>query len=141
MLITVARLVLGAVLLVAGVGQFVNADEFLAQVLSIFPAPEFIVAASGVVEILLGVALIGLPARYRPALGWIVGAFFVVIFPGNIAQFIEGTPAFGLDSDAARFVRLLFQPVLVAWALWSTGAWSDWRARRLTPRRLRDAQR
>jgi len=113
----------------------------LAQVPSIFPAPEFIVAASGVVEILLGVALIGLPARYRPALGWIVGAFFVVIFPGNIAQFIEGTPAFGLDSDAARFVRLLFQPVLVAWALWSTGAWSDWRARRLTPRRLRDAQR
>ena len=141
MLITVARLVLGAVLLVAGVGHFVNGDEFLAQVPSIFPAPEFIVAASGVVEILLGVALIGLPARYRPALGWIVGAFFVVIFPGNIAQFIEGTPAFGLDSDAARFVRLLFQPVLVAWALWSTGAWSDWRARRLTPRRLRDAQR
>ena len=37
--------------------------------------------------------------------------------------------AFGLDSDRARLVRLFFQPVLVAWALWSTGAWRAWRNR------------
>ena len=29
-----------------------------------------------------------------------------------------------------RLVRLLFQPVLVAAALWSTGAWATWRSRR-----------
>lgn len=51
----------------------------------------------------------------------------MAIFPGNVAQYVEGTDAFGLDSDRARLVRLFFQPLLVAWALWSTGAWRYWR--------------
>lgn len=130
MLTTIARLALGAILLVAGIGHFASASEFLAQVPSWMPAPEAVVAISGVVELALGLALIAAPARWRPIVGWIVAAFFVVIFPGNIWQFLEGQAAFGLDSDAARFVRLLFQPVLVVWALWATGAWSTWRARR-----------
>lgn len=62
--------------------------------------------------------------------GWVVAAFFVVILPGNISQAVTATPAFGLETDAARWGRLAFQPVLVAWALWSTGAWRAWRVRR-----------
>ena len=58
-----------------------------------------------------------------------VAGFFVAVFPGNIGQWHEGTDAFGLDSDTKRFVRLLFQPLLVVWALWSTGA-TTWLARR-----------
>lgn len=77
--------------------------------------------ASGVVEIVLGVALL-LVRRQRRAVGFAVAGFFVVIFPGNVAQYVERADAFGLDTDRARFVRLLFQPVLVLWALWSTGA-------------------
>ncbi len=55
--------------------------------------------------------------------GWVVAAFFVAIFPGNISQYVNGVDAFGLDSDTSRLVRLFFQPLLVVWALWSTGAW------------------
>lgn len=85
--------------------------------------PDFVVVASGVVEILLGVALLFAPRVARPVVGLIVAAFFVAIFPGNISQYIEGVDAFGLSTDAARLGRLFFQPVLVVWALWSTGAW------------------
>lgn len=127
MITTIARLALGVVLLIAGIGHFASAEEFLAQVPPWMPAPEAVVAISGVVELILGLALIAAPARWRPVVGWIVAAFFIVIFPGNIWQFLEGQAAFGLDSDAARFIRLLFQPVLVVWALWATGAWSAWR--------------
>lgn len=82
---------------------------------------------SGLVEIGLGVAL--LVVRKRLALlGWLVAGFFVVIYPGNISQFLTRTDAFGLDSDLARGVRLLFQPLLVVWAIWCTGAWSALRA-------------
>ncbi len=91
--------------------------------------PDFVVVASGVVEIVLGLALIALP-RYRVPIGWIVAAFFVAVFPGNISQYVTGTDAFGLDTDRARLIRLFFQPVLIAWALWSTGAWAAWRASR-----------
>jgi uncharacterized membrane protein len=120
------RLVLAAILLFAGIGHFRDTQEFTAQVPPWAPAPEFIVYASGVVEILLGLALIALP-KYRVVVGWLIAGFFVIIFPGNISQFITQTDAFGLDTDAARFIRLLFQPLLVVLALWSSGAWSAFR--------------
>lgn len=127
MLRTIGRIILGAFLLGAGIGHFVNAEAFLAQVPPWMPAPEAVVAISGVIELMLGAALMFMPRQYRALTGWIVAAFFVVIFPGNISQFITATDAFGLDSDAARFMRLLFQPVLVVWALWCTYAWRSWR--------------
>lgn len=119
-----ARWALGAGLVAAGLAHLTTRrTEFQAQVPSWFPADtDFVVVVSGVVEIVLGLALI-LARRHRRVVGWVVAGFFVVIFPGNVAQFVEGTDAFGLDSDAARFARLFFQPVLVVWALWSTGAW------------------
>jgi len=85
---------------------------------------DFVVLASGVVEIVLGLCLIFL-WRYRVAVGWVVAAFFVAIFPGNISQYVNQVDAFGLDSDRARFIRLFFQPLLVIWALWATGAWKE----------------
>ena len=129
MLHTLARLALGAVLVGAGISHFTDAESFLAQVPSWLPAPDAVVAISGVIEVVLGVAIVAAPRRFRPRLGWAVAAFFVVIFPGNISQFVSGTPGFGLDSDAARFIRLLFQPGLVVWALWCTDAWASWRRR------------
>jgi uncharacterized membrane protein len=128
---TFARWLLGAALVFAGVGHLTFARQsFVAQVPQWLPLPvDLVVLASGVVEILLGLSLIVL-ARYRVVVGWVVAAFFVAVFPGNIEQFIRGTDAFGLDSDAARAIRLVFQPVLVVWALWSTGAWRAWRERR-----------
>ncbi len=132
--------ILGGALLFAGVGHLTEQrEEFQAQVPEWVPISEdFVVLASGVVEIVLGLALIGLllPAmrRYRVVVGLVVAAFFVAVFPGNIGQWLEGKDAFGLDTGTARFIRLLFQPLLVAWALWSTGAWAplvQWvRARR-----------
>jgi uncharacterized membrane protein len=89
---------------------------------------DFVVLASGVVEIALGVGLIAL-WKYRVQLGWLVAAFFVAIFWGNISQYVNGVDAFGLNSDRARLIRLFFQPLLVMWALGSTGAWQAWRSR------------
>ncbi|TDT18443.1 putative membrane protein [Ilumatobacter fluminis] len=125
---SVTRWLLGGALVFAGIGHLTHQrEEFQAQVPDWFPVDaDLVVLLSGVVEITLGLALVFV-SRYRALVGWIAAAFFVVIFPGNIAQWIEGTDAFGLDTDTKRFVRLFFQPVLVAWALFSTGAWRAWR--------------
>lgn len=124
----VGRWVLAAFMAVAGVGHFVSADAFAAQVPPWMPMPGAVIAISGVIEIAFAIALVALPGR-RVLVGWLLAGFFIAIFPGNISQFVTGQDAFGLDSDAARFVRLLFQPVLVVWALWCTGAWRAWRGR------------
>jgi uncharacterized membrane protein len=119
----VSQVALGVVLISAGVSHLsVSRVEFQAQVPTWLPLdPDFVVVSSGIVEILLGLALITL-WRFRKRVGLLVAIFFVAIFPGNINQFVNGIDAFGLNSDSARAVRLLFQPVLVLWALWSTGA-------------------
>ena len=128
MMKVVARLpqmVLGLALAYAGVGHLTTSrQEFQAQVPTLFKDyADFVVLASGVVEIALGVGLIAL-WKYRVQIGWLVAAFFVAIFWGNISQYINGVDAFGLNSDSARLIRLFFQPLLVIWALGSTGAWS-----------------
>lgn len=125
------RMLLGGFLAYAGLGHLLWArTEFQAQVPGWLPMDaDLAVVLSGVVEILLGAALVALP-KHRVLVGWVVAAFFVAVFPGNIAQYVNQTDAFGLDSDTARAVRLVFQPVLVAWALWSTEAWQTWRNRR-----------
>ena len=125
---TLLRWLLGGALAAAGTGHLtVQREEFQAQVPDWFPLDkDLVVLGSGVVEIALGAALIGLP-RHRVIIGTIAAVFFVVIFPGNIAQWLERKDGFGLDTDAKRFSRLFFQPVLVAWALFGTGAWKAWR--------------
>jgi uncharacterized membrane protein len=128
---TVGRLALGAFLLFAGISHLTwSREEFLAQVPPWVPLDgDTVVVVSGIVEVSLGGALLLLPGR-RVAVGWVVAAFFVAIFPGNISQYVTRTDGFGLDTDAARATRLAFQPLLVLWALWSTGAWRDRRALR-----------
>lgn len=120
---TVARWILALALVYAGVSHLSFARvEFQAQVPTWLPLdPDLVVLLSGVVEIALGVALVA--ARdSRRVVGWTVAAFFVAVFPGNINQYVNHIDAFGLDTDRARFVRLFFQPLLVAWALWCTSA-------------------
>ena len=121
---TIARLLLGVFLLFAGVSHLSFArTAFYAQVPPWLPLnTDFVVIASGVVEIVLGASLV-LLTRWRVPVGWVVATFFVLVFPGNISQFVTHANAFGLDSDLARGIRLLFQPLLVIWALWCTGAW------------------
>ena len=118
-----ARLVLGSALIIAGLGHLTFARiDFQAQV------PDWVgidknavVILSGLVEIALGSALI-VVRRRRSLLGLAAGLFFIAVFPGNISQFIDGHDAFGLNTNSDRRNRLFFQPVLVAWAWWSTDA-------------------
>lgn len=117
---TVARLTLGGFLTYAGVTHLTTKrEEFQAQVPGWFPVDkDAVVLGSGVAEIAQGLAL--LSGRHQKAVGKVVAAFFAAIFPGNIAQYAEGTSAFGLDTDTRRAVRLAFQPLLVGWALSAT---------------------
>jgi uncharacterized membrane protein len=122
---TGARLLLAAALLFAGIGHLTFArTDFLAQVPPWVPLdPDFVVLASGAIEIALGV-LLAATTRYRIWVGWLTAAFFVAIFPGNISQYLTETDAFGLNTNEARLTRLFFQPVLVLWALWATGVFT-----------------
>jgi uncharacterized membrane protein len=120
------QLSLGAFLTSAGISHLgSNRSEFLAQVPTWLPLNgDFVVVASGIVEISLGIALITttfILKQYRKQVGIAVAIFFILIFPGNINQYVNKIDAFGLDTDQKRLIRLFFQPALVLWALWASG--------------------
>ena len=112
-------------MLVAGVAHLIATDSFLGQVPSWLPWRTSIVVISGVLELAFAVALLVTRGEARRRVGWALAAFFVLVFPGNLYQAIAGTSAFGLDTPAERWGRLLFQPVLIVWALWCTDAVGD----------------
>ena len=121
----IASIALGAFLTSAGISHIgSNRTEFLAQVPTWLPLnADFVVVASGLVEITLGICLIittFILNHLRHKVGLIVPIFFILIFPGNINQYVNGIDAFGLDTDQKRLIRLFFQPLLVWWAVWST---------------------
>lgn len=117
------RILLGLIMIIAAIGHFTfQREAFQAQVPNWIPFDkDLIVILSGVVEILLGISIIFL-TQHKAKIGIVLAVFFVLVFPGNIAQYINKTSAFGLDTDNVRLIRLFFQPVLIIWALWSTDA-------------------
>ena len=123
------RIVLALFMVFAGFSHLTfNRIDFQAQVPDWVPmSKDLVVILSGVVEITLGLMLL-FWKKQRVTIGWVLALFFILVFPGNVAQYLGGKDAFGaLNSDNARLIRLFFQPVLIAWALWSTGAWQSWR--------------
>lgn len=117
---------MGVLMTFAGVGHLTfQRQEFKAQVPAWLPNDpsfmDFIVLASGIAEITLGLAMIFL-VKYKARVGLLLAIFYILIFPGNISQYTNGIDAFGLDTDQKRLIRLFFQPVLIIWALWSTNA-------------------
>lgn len=134
----VLRILLGLFMTYAGISHLTIArQKFVAQVpvwIQFSPTfTDFVVLASGVVEMALGLSMIFL-TRHKAKVGAALAIFYVLIFPGNINQYVNHIDAFALNTDQARFIRLFFQPVLIAWALWSTGGWQQikawWRALR-----------
>jgi len=126
------RILLGCFMLYAGISHLTfNRVDFQAQVPNwVSLSKDLVVLISGVIEIILGLSMVFWKSN-SAKVGCALALFFVLIFPGNISQYINHTDAFGaLDSDKARLIRLFFQPVLIIWALWSTGAWSAWKARK-----------
>jgi uncharacterized membrane protein len=121
---TIGRIALGGILVLAGTSHLTFArDDFRAQVPEFVPLKEdTTVLLSGVAEISLGSALLFAPKSLRGTVGLLAATFFTAIFPGNIAQAVHHRDAFGLDTDRKRIGRLFGQPLLIAWALWSTAA-------------------
>lgn len=125
---TFFRLLLGVFMTFAGFSHLTfNRLEFVAQVPTwIQFSPEFtdfVVLASGVVEMILGLGMLFL-YKYKGAVGILLALFYIAIFPGNLNQYFNHIDAFGLNTDSARLIRLFFQPILIFLALWSTGGYA-----------------
>jgi uncharacterized membrane protein len=115
------RYAMAAFYAVAGVLHVFAPDRFLPIVPDFVPFPRATVIVTGLCEIAGAVALIGV--RLRRLAGIMLALYAVCVFPANIKHAFASVHIAGLP-DGWRYhgPRLLLQPVLVWWALFSSGA-------------------
>jgi uncharacterized membrane protein len=119
----IARIIMGGFMVWAGIGHLTYLrTEFQAQVPDWVPLEkDLVVVLSAFPEIALGLSML-FWKKQRVAVGITLAIFYVLVFPGNIHQYINHVEGFTLNTEGKRLGRLFLQPVLIAWALWSTGA-------------------
>lgn len=117
------RILLGLFMIMAAIGHFTyQRQEFQAQVPNWVPMDkDLVVILSGIAEMAIGLALVFM-TNHKVKIGIFLAVFYVMVFPGNIAQYLNRIDALGMNTDQARLIRLFFQPVLILWALWASGA-------------------
>ncbi len=121
---TVARGVLATAFLAAGVIHLLAPAPFLSILPPWAPWPGPLIALTGLAEIAGAIGLC--VPRLRRAAGLGLALYAACVFPANIQHAINDLSlAHPVLGWAYHGPRLLFQPVIVWWALWSGGA-IDW---------------
>ena len=104
---------MGLFYILAGVNHFVMPRVYMRMMPRYVPFHQFMVIASGIVEIALG-ALLLLPT-YRSLAAWGVIALLLFIFPANIHHLTSRKPGVG-PPVWLLWLRLPLQAVLIWWA-------------------------
>lgn len=116
-LCTVARYILAAAFVFAGVMHFVKPAPFVAIVPDYLPAKEALVAISGVAEIAGGIGLLIPQVRFAAGLGLCL--LLIAVFPANIYMVMNNIPWEGKTvPPALLWGRLPLQLVLLACVWW-----------------------
>ena len=124
----IIRILLGLTMIYIGIGHltFLQID-FQAQVPTWLTTRkdliDLIIITSGIIEIILGLLML-VGGKLKVKTGISLAIFNILIFPGNINQYVNEINAFNLNTDTSRFIRLLFQPILILLALFSSGGLS-----------------
>jgi uncharacterized membrane protein len=114
------RIALVAALLFFGTDHLLTPERYLPMVQGMVPWPQFIVVFTGVCELAGAVGL--LVPRLRRLAGIMLAIYFIAVFPANIRNAIQGLSVAGLpEAQWYYWIRLVFQPVAVWWALFSAG--------------------
>jgi len=100
-----------------GISHFFLMNEMILMIPNIFPYPGFIVYATGVIEIILAIGLI-IPKTRRLS-GIFTAFYFIAVFPANVVKAMSDIDIQGtFNSPMMSWVRLLFQPIFILWALY-----------------------
>ncbi len=108
---TILRTLAAVFFVVAGVFHFLKPELYLQMMPPYLPAPQLLVAVSGVAEAAGGLGLLIRPVR-RVA-GWGLIALLVAVFPANIYM-LQHAGQFQI-APWILWGRLPFQAIFIAW--------------------------
>jgi uncharacterized membrane protein len=112
------RVVLAVGMIAIGIGHFARPQAFVGIVPAFLPAPLLLVLVSGFFEVLGGAGLLVPRGRRAASVGLVL--LYVAVFPANINMVVH--PELGGGAPVwALWLRLPFQALFIAWALWAGG--------------------
>lgn len=116
---TVLLYVMALAYLAAGINHFWHPRFYLRLMPPYLPVPHLLNQAAGIAEIGLGILV--LVQTTRPYAAWLLAVMLLLFTLVHIYMLQQAMrqPHYFV-SPAAAWVRLLLQPVLIAWALWYT---------------------
>lgn len=118
------RWLLTAIYLAAGIIHIANPAPFLKITPAWVPYPAIVILVTGLCEVAGAIALATKPLRWWA--GILLAAYAVCVYPANVKHAIDQVlVAHELHSLWYHVPRLLFQPVMVWWALYAGGV-TDW---------------
>jgi uncharacterized membrane protein len=107
-------------LVFAGVDHLLTPGRYLPMMPGFVPWPAEVVFLTGLCELAGALGL--LVPRLRRAAGLLLALYFLCVFPANIKNALEGLSVPGLPAAQWYYwLRLLFQPLVVWWALFASG--------------------
>ncbi len=112
------RVVLGFFMVAIGISHFLRPQPFVNIVPAFLPAPLALVLVSGFFEVLGGVALFVTRFRRAASVGLVL--LYLSVFPANINMVIHPELGGGVPLWAL-WLRLPFQVLFIAWAVWVGG--------------------
>lgn len=116
---TAARWGLGIAMVVAGLAHLANPTPFEQHLPDWVPGARALVGATGIIEIALGIGLALVRSRRR-LVGLVTAAYLAAVFPANVYVAVAGIDVDGQPGGIYPWLRLPFQALFIAWALWST---------------------
>ena len=115
-----ALLGMATAMVFAGAAHWLMPTPFVQHLPPWVPAAEALVLVTGVIEVGLGAALL-LRQPWRRRAGLALAAYLVAVFPANVYVAVADVAVDGQPGGWYPWLRLPFQVLFIAWALWSTG--------------------
>jgi uncharacterized membrane protein len=109
---------------VAGVAHLTRPDGFVAITPDWVPAPQLVVALTGMAEIAGAIGLMIPPLRKAAGIG--LALYALCVWPANFHHALSDIGLNGVHlSWWYHGPRLALQPIIIWWALWASGV-TDW---------------
>ena len=116
-----ARIAMAVMLIFTAIGHFAFTEGMTAMLPTFIPFKTFMVYFTGILEIAFGVGI--LIPDFRPLVGWIIIAFFIVLLPANIKAALENlnyqTGVYDGPGIVYLWFRIPLQLLFIVWVYFS----------------------
>ena len=116
-----ARVAMALAFVFAGASHVVMPTPFVQHLPTWVPERHALIYLTGLVEVALGLGLLG-PRRWQRPVAALIALYLLAVFPSNVYVAVADVAVDGQPGGLYPWLRLPFQALFILWVLWSAHA-------------------